>query len=231
MKNEKSVVIYNVDELSELGKDIGSKLIEAICAGDPESLIMLGKVMLSAPVAYKNLVLYENYERYLRGVAYNEEQKRKFLSFLNTGDARTKAKRILMMLGNIDFDYKVESLINLTKSVGYKFISERTFFRYFKLIETTLAEDLLYLKDNLCHGEVEWSESVEELVRIGLMYETDNGKKYAFEDEAFIIDKYALSYGDEKYKYNGDTDFTHRINKPNKPSYLYAGVMTDMEEL
>ena len=66
------------------------------------------------------------------------------------------------------------------------------------------------------------NELVEEFMQKGLVYRTNDGN-FAYNKWAFFLDKFALSYGDDKYRYNGECDFVPTINEyPEKYHTLIA---------
>ena len=225
--------IVRADESKEIVKDTLDTLVNALF-GDLKARADLFSGLAKLPASAKTVLFYVNFDRFLTGVNYNPETQRAFQEFLNHENKRQEnSKRIIQFIDEMDSDFKVDALINLTQSVSYKFITKREYFKLSKIIENMIIEDLEYLKENLKRGifqETYFGEDlIQEVISTGLIYDVDNGG-YAFSKMAFHLDKFGLSYGNEKYKYNGECDFIPSIF-PEKQGQLIAMTEEEIDEI
>lgn len=186
-------------EIKELCRDYFELSFSAL-TGDRVALAKLGKYIIQSPLMIRNIMYYQNFEKFLDGMKYNPDVQRKFLDYLNEGDKEYKSKKILLTLDVIDSDFKANCIINLTKSVSYHFISSRYYVKLCQLITNMITEDLIHLKEVIKEGPV-IEELVDEYERNGLMY-LDSLRRYVFSEMAFDLDKYALSYTEKNYNYS-----------------------------
>lgn len=197
--------VITSNEMKTIGKDMLDVFVDAL-SGDYKAWGELAVLVTQSPMSAKILLFYCNFRRFLDGIEYEENLMRDFLEFLNREDKREEnSKRIIQLIDELDSDYKVDALINLTKSVSYGFISKREYFKLARIVQDEIVEDLQYIQKDIKKGEFNKTEISEEFVHRELMYLTAKSK-YAYTQRAFHLDKYALSYGNDKYKYNGELD-------------------------
>lgn len=102
---------------------------------------------------------------------------------------------------------------NLLRSYKSGFISKNDFFRLSFCLTKLLSEDATFLKENIKREKIEENICCLSLSSINLMYNMSRGfseneedadkEYYVFTQMGKMLDKYALSYGDEeKYHYN-----------------------------
>ena len=236
IKGEETVRVMNnlftiatSDEGKQLGKELWNVFTDAL-SGDYKPWIELINIINRTPMSAKTLLFYSNFQHFLDGMKSDTELQRKFQEFLNHEEKRNEnSKRIIQLIDEMDSDIKVNALIALTKSVSYGFITKRDYYRMGKIIENIIAEDLEYLENNICREEIEEMELTEEFVRNGLMYITDSGS-YAYSRMAFYLDKFGLSYGDKKYKYNGESDFVPNVF-PKKQEVITEATDEDINKI
>lgn len=202
----------------------------ATILGDPIAFVKMMKSMIDSPVFIRDTLFWENFSLFLDGVYIESEDIRKLSARLaEQGGSSENAKRIIRIVDDLDSKLKVEFVINLTRSFMLGLIEKRDYFRILKIIQNTIEEDLIFLKANLSKGEIAENNLSEEFERNGIMYITEEGN-YAYSELAFFLDKYALSYGDEKYKYNGTPDFVPR-KFPEKQGIITAIPTEEIDDL
>ena len=199
---------------SENGKQIGNNLWDTFTSalsGDKKAWVGLLKDIGNLPMSAKTILFYNNFQQFINGMGSDPDTNQKFQEFLNSeGKRKENSQRIIQIIDEMDSDFKINTLINLTKSASYGFISKREYFKLGKLIESLIVEDLEYLQLNIISGQVSEMDLTDEYVQNGLMYITEEGD-YAYSLLAFKLDKFALSFGNEKYKYNGTADYIPKV--------------------
>lgn len=218
---DKINAIVKSEEAKNVGKEMLDIFINAL-SGDHKAWSELACKMKGLPMSAKTLLFYYNFGRFLEGMSYDEDEMHMFREFLNAEDKREEnSKRIIQLIDGLDSDLKVDALINLTKSASYNFITKRQYFRLSRLVQDLLVEDLQYIRERICKGRLNRTDLYEEFEHNELMYMT-NDAKYAYTQMAFELDKYGLSYGDDKYRYNGEADASPTPNEmPSRYSPLF----------
>ncbi len=203
---ERGKIAWNSEESIQKREELWESLKSAL-AGDKTAYIKMVQGLVGYPLTARMALFYDNFEKFLAGMEYDEHELLLFQVFLEDGEKRVEnSKRILKIIDEMDSDFKVQVLINHTQSVSNGFITSREYFKLCKLLESMIIEDLKYLQNHIQRGIVDGDEYTEELVHNGLMYASQNGK-YAYSKLAFEFDKYGLSYRSARYDYTGGEDF------------------------
>lgn len=201
---------FKVIVSSEANQEVGKQMLDTITDalfGEIKPWLTFMKDIKNLPASAKTLLFYDNFQRFLDGLNHDSDFQRHFREFLNCDEKKVEnSKRIIHFIDEMDSYYKIDALLNLTKSASYGFITKREYYKIGKIIENMIIEDLEYISNNIHGGEIAALEWAEEFTRNGLMYVTKDGN-YAYSKIAFYMDKFALSFGDDKYKYNGEDDF------------------------
>lgn len=117
---------------------------------------------------------------------------------------------LLKYLESYEYPEKGKCMAYLLDSLSRDFISVDECLLFCKLIKDLSVSALMFLKKNvhksvLYHITEENLFLIKELKNNALMYDAcDNG--IAFELEAYYLDKFALSYDDDKYGYSSKRD-------------------------
>lgn len=132
---------------------------------------------------------------------------------------------VLKLIDDMDVSEKVRYLACLADALSKGFIDANDFMRYGKKLKFTSFGALKFLKENICLKIFKQNSITQELYSNDLMYKTLEG--FCLGIDAFYLDKYAVSYCDEKkYKYNGDKDSVPELDDfPGTPMYMGAGLI------
>lgn len=113
---------------------------------------------------------------------------------------------LLQYIDDFESAEKGKFLANLLDALSKEFISTQDCFIYARLLKDISLSALLFVKENISNKVFEEDIVLRELYRYNLVYRVNKGG-YAFEYMAYYLDKFAVSYCDEKYKYNGENDW------------------------
>ncbi|WP_270210149.1 hypothetical protein [Dorea amylophila] len=156
----------------------------------------------------KNMLFVHNLEAFVKGVEENGTNARKIGEMLAKSDYGAEyGYAFLKLIDSYETCDKGRALAMITDSMTKGFISPNDAFRYGGLIRDISHSSLLFLKNNVKKGVLYKTSSEEkiyinELLRYDLMYISENNG-YAFDKQAFYIDKFGLSYLEEgKYLYS-----------------------------
>lgn len=188
------------------------------------SLDMLNK-SISMVKNIPDYLFYRNLKSVWLELGHCNTVKRKIGRKLAQSEYGSKYGQVLLhYIISIESEEKGKFLACLLDSVSHDFIDVNECFIYCKYIVDVSSPSLIYLKENVNRRVIynlrDDKVCVKELLRNGLMYETaENGK--GFDLDAFYLDKFSLSYHEEKYGY---TDKNEGIPKeedfPKVPVYL-----------
>lgn len=131
-------------------------------------------------------------------------------------DSRSYQKMVRQIIYNINAINEVDMLVaysNLLRAYKNGLICKEDFFRLGFCLTKLLSQDAKFLKDNIIKDRIEENIYCISLASNNLMYNQTRGldsgsideKKeyYCFTDVGKMLDKYALSFGDEsKYSYS-----------------------------
>lgn len=154
-----------------------------------------------------DMLFYKNVECLFEGLNEKETAKRKVSRKLANSNYGADSGYILMKyLQSYEYPQKGKCMAYLLDALSHELIDIDECLYYCKTLKDVSLPALIYLKENV-HKMVIYNINdsnrylIKELERNNLMYEAaKNG--IAFEREAFVLDKFALSYGTEKYRYN-----------------------------
>lgn len=156
--------------------------------------------------ATKSYCLAYKVERFIKKVDQGIREYN-MIPFETKEERRENGIRILHAIDKIETEKSIDFLANATISFLEGKINHDQYFRIVKAITNTLYEDLLFLssnvtKDGTFNGR---NMSVMELVRSGLMIQAGinagadiEEQEYAFTTLGRMVDRYAVSYGDEE---------------------------------
>lgn len=132
---------------------------------------------------------------------------------------------LLHYIYSYEHEQKGVFMAHLLDAVSHNFISPDDCFRYCKMIDDISLASLCFLRDNIhkraLQNFVQSNKNyIDELKRNGLMYDSDK-EGAAFELEAYLLDKFALSYETEKYNYSEIYGgIPNRESFPKRPQFL-----------
>lgn len=135
------------------------------------------------------------------------------------------SEALLSFINEFESSKKSECMVNLIDSVCNDYITPNECMRFCWYLKKIPLPTLIFLKENISKVTLYNNEDViiTELYNNGLMYQsTNNGM--SFSKEAYLLDKYGLSYLDEK-KYIDYKDKYSGIPEkmPDKPTYFVTG--------
>ncbi|WP_027640395.1 hypothetical protein [Enterocloster clostridioformis] len=217
---EKATQLVKSSEVKEASSDFISDAMSAL-SGDIMALARLIKSGKAGPAFIEMQLFLERFEAFLVGNCIDDENIRSMGEVLSKyEDDPEFAKRILDKIIKVDTLQKTKYITNLTICFRYGYLSKRQFLSLCRIVGDVLEEDLQYLKKHITKSTITLDEYTEELQNYGLVYLGDSGLLYS--ELAFKLDKYALSFGDNRYKYNGEEDFVP-VEFPPKAQIAYAG--------
>lgn len=217
---EKAIQLVRSSEVKEVSLDFISDATSAL-SGDTTALARLIKSGKAGPAFIEMQLFLERFEAFLVGNCIDDENIRSMGEVLNKyEDDPEFAKRIIDKIIKVDTLQKTRYITNLTISFRYGYLTKRQFLALCRIVGDVLEEDLQYLKNHITKNAIPSNEYTEELSNYGLVYLGDPGLLYS--ELAFNLDKYALSFGDSRYKYNGEKDFVPMSFSP-KAQIAYAG--------
>lgn len=153
-------------------------------------------------------------------------------------DSRSYQKMVRQIIYNINAINEIDMLgaySNLLRAYKLGLICKEDFFRLGFCLTKLLSQDAKFLKDNICKNRIEENIYCLSLASNTLMYNQSRGldgnsideekEYYCFTDVGKMLDKYALSFGDEtKYCYNQK----EKKLETQKLSYSYLGRAEDI---
>lgn len=217
---EKALQLVGSSEVKEASSDFVSDAVSAL-SGDFMALARIIKSGNAGPAFIEMQLFLERFEAFLVGNCVNDENIRSMGEVLNKyEDDPEFAKRILDKIIKVDTLQKTKYITNLTICFRYGYLTKRQFLYLCRIVEDVLEEDLQYLKNHITKNIITSNEYTEELEKYGLVYLGDPGLLYS--PLAFKLDKYALSFGDSRYKYNGERDLVP-LEFPSRAQIAYAG--------
>ncbi|GEM_PF-3882943 len=224
---EKAELLISSDEVKEASVDLIGDILSAMHG----NIMSTAKVIKSCKgsVAFIETQLFlERFEAFLSGICTDDKNIRSMGEILNKYEQDPEfAKRILDKIIKVDTLQKTKYITNLTLSLRYGYLTKKEYLILCRIVVNVIEEDLQYLKQHITRNTIESNEFTEELQDHGLVYMGDPGMVYG--KWAFYLDKYGLSYGDEKYKYNGEPDFVP-VKFPNKADLIYAEVSSNQDD-
>ena len=205
----------------------GTNIVSAL-NGDPASILKLIRDIERLPGNIRDKMFTYNLRIFLE----EYETKNKLGSarivgkLLAEGDyGEEYGLAVLKLIDDMDISEKVRYLAYLADALSKRFINANDFLRYGKILKFTSFGALKFLKENISLKIFKQNSITQELYSNDLMYKTLEG--FCFGIDAFYLDKYAVSYCDEKkYKYNSDKDSVPEFGAfPGTPTYLSAGLI------
>lgn len=179
---------------------------EAIAGNGISSVQLLLKIKEIAG-NIRDVMLYKKIDVFINELENTNTDKRKMGEMLAKSDYKEEYGFVLLKyIDDFESAEKGRFLAHLLDALSKEFISAKECFLYARLLKDISLSGLLFIKDNISNRIFKDNLILMELQRYNLLYEANEGG-YAFEYLAFYLDKYALSYCDEKYRYNGDADY------------------------
>lgn len=196
----------------DLSEVVGN--IISVMQGDITNIPALIKNLNNSYNSISDALFFRTLSRFLEGLDSDGTCSRKIGKKL--AESNYGKEYGFMLLKYIDMFESAEKgtlLAHLLDVASKEFISVEECFAYVQLIKDVSLGGLWFIKENLSNRVITTDSAVlNELFRYGLVYAANEGG-YAFEMQAFILDKFALSYLDKKYKYNGEDDFIPKREK------------------
>ena len=216
----------NKDKFLINDKEVQSSLIDifenclGILSGNPVSVLKLCYTIYNSPVIVQNKIFLSKFERFLSGMALDENERLKLSAKLvEDGNKGDNPYRLLEAINRADTLRKIDFLRNASRALLAGFINLTDYFRICNIISNTLEEDLLFLSENLDENQdFEYNDTIQGLLNFGLMYQSvidSNGdNRYKFTPIAYKVDKYAISFDNvEKYPLIGKTSINHMLKQ------------------
>lgn len=201
-----------MEEFWELVKCFSQVMSGDVMIGTGELVIQCKKIAMSIP----SYLFYHNFKSVIEGLEDKNTVSRKVGKKLaQSSYGEEYGYTLLHYINAYEHKDKGTFMAYLIDSVSKDFITPNECFLYCKIINDVSLRSLFFLRDNvkkmeLCNP-IEYMDIINELKRNGLMYDSCNG--YAFELEAFFLDKYSLSYETEKYSYFEKMGGIPQLNK------------------
>lgn len=188
--------------LAELSVSLGTAL-----NGDISGILDIVKRVNELPANFRDKIFIYYLQKFLNGLDEKGTCGRKVGKMLaNSEYGDEYGIALLKLIDSMDIGDKAKYLSYLCDSVSKGFINPDECFMFARLLRNLSPKSLQFIKKNI--GNTEFSKrtnEIAELMTYDLMYESING--YSFNEKAYLLDKFALSYCDEeKYKYNGEKD-------------------------
>lgn len=185
-------------------------------AGDIEGVMQgsitdFASLMMNISNSIKNVsdaLFYRTLKQFMEGIEEKETYKRKIGKKLAESAYSTEYGFVLLKyIDSFETAEKGKYLSYLLDSLSKDLISVEQCFCYADIIRNVSLSGLRFIKNNISNKVFsKYNIVFEELNRYDLLYDANEGGK-AFELKAYYIDKFSLSYCDEKYKYNGEDDY------------------------
>jgi len=155
----------------------------------------------------RDAMFYEKISALMNELDSHQTDKRKIGELLAKSDyCKDYGFALLKYIDDFESIDKGRYLAHLLDSLSKDFITAQECFIYARLLKDVYLNGLLFVKNNVSSRRFDKNLILRELFRYNLMYEANEGG-YAFEIIAYYLDKFALSYCVEKYKYNGEEDY------------------------
>lgn len=160
-------------------------------------------------ISLRDQFLLEKFKMFLEGVNNDQLEQMKISEFFVEQEERREYFQIILKtLDDIETDEKIRYLINLTRALLHEFISKDDYFRLVNCIRVLLVQDLRFLKGKIDVNYLSNNPNVDALLQVGLMYQSEFAgptpgatNKYKFTQLAIYLDKFGISFEDEKYSY------------------------------
>ncbi len=175
--------------------------------GDYTSIIDILNEIKEMCTSISDKIFYKKFESLMLGLeskGTDSEYIRKKLS--NSSYSNDYAEVLLNYINKFESSEKSEYMVNLLDSVCHDYITPDECMMFCWYLTKISLLSINYLKRNInkitIHGNVDSKTdmNVIELLNNGLMYDSENNG-ISFNEQAFLFDKYCLSYLDEsKYK-------------------------------
>lgn len=182
------------------------EMFKMALSGNVAAILKLIEECAKIGKSIPDYLFYRNLEAVLKRIDKNGTAKRKVGKKLaDSAYGDNYGYTLLRYIHSYEHESKGVFMANLLDAVSKDFISSNDCFRYCKTINDISLISLFFLKENVLKKELfdlktYDRNSLNELKRNDLMYDSDSGG-IAFELDAFLLDKYGLSYQEEKYSY------------------------------
>lgn len=196
-----SDTVKGIMESKEVG-DVAEKMLFDLASailGDKVAMARLASEVLKAPIFWTNQIFWVKFKKFINGVYTDEDTRIKMAAKLaSNGLKEDNAIRLIQAIDHSDCMKKIQFLVNASRCLLVDFIDVTDYFRICKVISDTLYEDLLYMRDHINEGNLEYSNEVQGLFSSGVMYMSIIDKKplYSFTPIAGKVNLYAVSYND-----------------------------------
>lgn len=229
----------NSKKFNELIKTegLGVSVIKLLM-GDITSSIDILKIVKDNCISIPDILFYSNFEAVMEGLTEKKVNAKKVGEKLAQSEYGSKTGMVLLKyVYSFETPQKGKCMAYLMDAVSKDFITPTECMRLCRYIYNLSLNSLLLLKNNVHKKTINTSIDdypyINELKNNGLMYES-SGSGLSFELDAFLLDKYSLSYDDEnKYggyieKYKGIPDFS---DFPQVPVYIISGSEPYMQDV
>lgn len=216
----KDILDIEVEELKESLSCSGVidfvEILTGCVARKPTAWVKLVNIFKDHSISVTQKIPIYKLGKYISGVQRVEDDLRESCKLSNKlfGDEKTRNDngfRLYKYVTETETEEKIEFLVETTRGFLLNCIDVPTFFRMYKAIAETLPEDLIYLsrlaEERLKKGTefFEGNMAILALARSGLMIIAgDDGNKgveeqdYTISSLGFMVDRYALSFNNEK---------------------------------
>ncbi|MBD5456848.1 MAG: hypothetical protein HDR23_10390 [Lachnospiraceae bacterium] len=186
--------------------EITDLFIKTVSGDGVSTIQFLAKVKEFAS-SIRDIMFYKKVEVLMRELENRDADRREIGKALAKSDYGSECGfALLKYIDDFESVEKGKYLANLLDSLSKGFISTQDCLTYARLLKDVSLTGLHFIKSNIGTKIFDESFTLKELLRFDLVYKVNNGG-YAFEYMAYYLDKFALSYCDEKYKYNEEKDY------------------------
>lgn len=204
------------------------------CKRDPVSIASLAARAVDNAYTFIQRLPFIKLKKYFDDVANAEDDlgaacRLSDKIFSDPKKATDNALRIIKYVTDLEESKKFKWFNNTTRALLLECIDQDTFFRIFKAIDDTMADDLEYLafiieKNDVFKGNVQ----IQALAQNGLMISAGVDANVGIEDQdyavtrlGYLVDQYAISFGNDArqlwYKASGPQPI--KPSMPGEPTF------------
>lgn len=220
----------NTNLISLVEKDGIDEVVIKMLMGDVTSSVDLLKIIKTNCKSIPDKLFYKNVEMVMKGLDDKKTIARKVGERLAKSEYGYDVGIVLLKyIYSLELPQKGRAMAYLLDAVSKDFIEPNECMRLCRYINIISFRSLLFVRENVSkkriHETLEDHAYITELEKNGLLYNC-SGSGLAFDLDAYLLDKYSLSYDDEN-KYGGFADKFKGIPSldsfPTKPVYLSTG--------
>ncbi len=224
-------------ELNKKEEDI-FEIALRILMGDYTSLVDFLKLLKDKCVTIPDMLFYRNFEKVMLGLDEKKTSAKMVGEKLAQSEYGSNVGVVLInYICSFESSEKGKCMAYLMDATSKGFITPSECIRFCRYLKDVSLGGLLYLKNNVhkktVRGDMEDYPYILELKNNGLMY-NNSGVGSSFELDAYLLDKYSLSYDDDE-KYGGYSEKLKGLpglsEFPPVPVYISGGTEPYMNGL